>query len=605
MRLLPFAVALLGAVVAGVLTSPLGPQAERLLVPAWLLALALFLVSVLGAEGWRPGSFRALRETVRANAPEIAQAGLLVLLAFALRTVDLSAHPYPFVNDEGATGLAATAILAGEHPNLFGTGWSGVPLIGFLPYGASILAFGRTVLALRAVSAVEGTLGVLLVYLLGRQVAGRAVGFLAAAFAATLPLHLHFSRLGFSNVVDSFTGPLVLGLTLRAVRKGRLADHVWAGLASGAAVYVYLGSRLVVALAVGVLAWEVVRERRLLKARRVQLLAFAAAFLFVAGPIAAYFAKRPDDFMGRINSQSILHNGWLQGEALRTGRSPASLLGEQFSRTVGAYVADPATDGFFNSSRPYLFPVAALFCFLGMAVAVFRIRDTGHLLLVVWFWAVVILGSTLMVCPPSSERLIQSVTPLSILFGLGVWSVAKRLARPGAGNRPAVAFAAVAALVTGFLGARYYFGEYRSRGCFGNPVDEAIQEISREANRLGNGYDLYLIGVPAGCDSIPNFRYLIPDVPRRDVERATPELVASLPAGRGAFFAALGPADGTLRAIAGLVPGGEWKRVRRAVRDEVCYSRYVVPPGRLAETGPPPGEGPALRTGGPAIVRAP
>jgi hypothetical protein len=114
-----------------------------------------------------------------------------------------------------------------------------------------------------------------------------------------------------------------------------------------------------------------------------------------------------------------------------------------------------------------------------------------------------------------------------------------------------------------------------------------------------------LTGVPGGCDSIPNFRYLISDVPRRDVERATPELVASLPGGRGAFFAALRPRNEILREIAGFLPGGEWKAVRRRVGDEVCYFRYVVPPGTIAAAVPRPGEGPARLTGGPAIVRAP
>ena len=585
--LLP-AFALLGLAVRGVLV-PRPGALERLLVPAWLLGSGLFLVAVLGAVRWRPGALRGLREQLRAHGLEIAVVGSLVLLAFALRTIDLARHPYPFINDEGWMGLEAVALLEGRQPNLFGAGWSGMPLLGYLPYSASILAFGRGIPALRAVSALEGTLGVLFVYLLGRQIAGRAVGLFAAGFVATLPLHLHFSRLGVSNIVDSLTGPLVLGLTLRAVRKGRVADYVWAGVATGAALYVYLGSRLVIALVAGVLAWQVLRERRFLQTHGAQLLAFAASFLFVTAPTVAFFAKAPDVFMGRIRSQSILHNGWLRDTAARTGRPELDLLREQLSSTLGGYLVDPAVAGFFNSSRPYLFPVAAVFSVLGMAYAVSRIRETGYLALFVWYWAVVILGSTLMVGPPSSERLVQSVTPLSLFFGLGVCKLAEGLSRLGVARRLAVTCGVAAVAVTGLQGGGYYFGEYRSRGCFGNAVDEAIQEVAREARQLGTRYRLFLIGMPSTFDRIPNFEFLLPDIPKADIARATPEVLDRLPRDRGAFFSALPHREKTLRDVARLLPGGEWKAVRRTYQDQVCFFRYVVPPERMAALGPVPG----------------
>jgi len=583
--LLPLAIALLGFVVRGVLVPRPTVLEQRLAAPAWILALGLLLVSVLGAVRWRPGRLRGLREKVRTNGLEVAAVGSLVLLAFALRTIDLARHPYPFINDEGRMGLEAVSLLAGRHPNLFGTGWAGIPLIGFLPYSVSILALGRAVLALRAVSALEGTLGVLFVYLLGRQIAGRAVGFFAAGFAATLPLHLHFSRLGVSNVVDGLTGPLVLGLTLRAIRKGRVADYLWAGLATGGALYVYLGSRLVIVLVAGVLGWQVFRERRFLQTHGAHLLAFAASFLFVTAPTAVFFVKFPDVFMGRIRSQSILHNGWLRDTAARTGRAELDLVLEQLSSTLGGYLVNPAVVGFFNSSRPYLFPVAAVFCVLGMAYAVSRICQTGYLALVTWYWAVVILGSALMVSPPSSERLVQSVTPLALFFGLGVWKLAEGLSRLGVARGLALTCGAAAVAVTGLQGVGYYFGDYRSRGCFGNAVDEAIQEVAGEARRLGPGYRLYLIGFPSGVDKIPNFEFLLPDIPKADIARATPEVIDRLPWDRGAFFSALPEREGTLRALARLVPGGEWKAVRRTCLDQACFFGYVVPPERMAAAG--------------------
>lgn len=586
--LLPPAFALLGFAVRGVLVPRPGLLDQRLLAPAWILALGLFLVSVLGAVRWRPGTLRGLRESVRTHGLEITVVGSLVFLALALRTIDLARHPYPFVNDEGRMGLEAVSVLAGRNPSLFGTGWAGIPLVGFLPYGASILAFGRGILALRAVSALEGTLGVLFVYLLGRLIAGRAVGLASAGFAATLPLHLHFSRLGVSNVVDGFTGPLVLGLTLRAIRKGRVADYLWAGLATGAALYVYLGSRLVIVLVAGVLGWQVLRERRFLRSHGAQLLAFAAAFLFVTAPMAVFFARAPGEFMGRIHSESILFNGWLHDTAARTGRPAPDLVLEQFSSTLGGFLVNPARFGFFNSPRPYLFPAAAVFCILGMAYAVSRIRQTGYLALVVWFWAVLILGSTLMVNPPSSERLVQSVAPMSVFFGLGVWKLAEVLSRLGVARRLAATCGAGIVAVTGLQGAGYYFGEYRSLGCFGNEVDEAIQEIAAEARRLGPGYRVFLIGMPSEFEKIPNFEFLLPDFPKADIARSTPEVVARLPRDLGAFFSALPDREETLRDVAALLPGGEWKTVRREYRDEVCTFRYVVSPERMAALGPVP-----------------
>jgi 4-amino-4-deoxy-L-arabinose transferase-like glycosyltransferase len=90
-------------------------------------------------------------------------------------------------------------------------------------------------LATRSLSALAGTATILVTYHLGKQLAGRAAGLVAALLVAVNPLHARSSHFGNTDVtMTAFTAAALL-FTLRAARRGRTRDFLLAGLGLGLA----------------------------------------------------------------------------------------------------------------------------------------------------------------------------------------------------------------------------------------------------------------------------------------------------------------------------------------------------------------------------------
>jgi len=382
--------------------------------------------------------------------------------------------------------------------------------------------------------------------------------------------------------VDSLLGPLVLWLTFRAIRRGTVSSYLWAGLASGLTLYAYLGSRLVVVVALGALAFQVVRQRGYLRGHVQHLLVFAAAAIFVAAPMAAFFIRHPDFLMARVNSESILHNGWLR-QQVAAGRAVPEALLEQFAKSTLVYIAWGAPAGFFNSPQPYLTPLAAVFFVLGMGYTLLRLGQPFYLTLLIWFWAVVLLGSTLTVNAPTSERLVQSIPALAIFVALGLRKTAGVLQQldllPA---RWGMALSAVVIAITNVQGASFYFLTYRNGHYFEDAANELALEANLYASKLGSAYSFYLLGEPRVSVAFPIFSYLTPDVEKRNLTVVTRETLAALPRDRGAFFVAIPERQAELKQVARWAPGGQWWEMPRRNQPGVLYYAYLLSPEQFA-----------------------
>ena len=518
-----------------------------------------------------------MRAWAAAHGREALSLAALLVLALALRLYQVEAHPYPIAGDEASVGSEGRKILTGELTNFFETGWSSQPVWSFVPTALAVRLFGSTVFAVRVVGVATGTLTIAALYLLARETFGRRVALLAAGFLVAFPFHLQFSRLGVNNVIDALLASAVLWLTFRAVRRGGLHDYLWAGLAAGATLYTYLGSRLALALAVGSLGYVSLRERGYLRAHGRHLALFTFAAVVVAAPMAVFFLRHPDIFMARINQEGILQNGWLARQAA-AGASVPGVLFEQFKRSALVYVTGTARSGFFNSPRPYLTSLAAVFFVLGMAYSLWRVREPRYFTLLVWFWAVVILGSALTVNPPTSERLVMSIPAAALFVALGLVRTAQGLQRLGLLSAPVAALLCVAAVaLTNLQGAAFYFGDYRAGHYFADASGELAFEASREVIARGPGYRLYLLGEPRVFVGFPTFDYFLPGVEKYDLKAVSAGTLASPPRDQGAFLVAIPEYLADLERLAKLAPGGSWHSFPRQTRYEILYYAYVLP----------------------------
>jgi 4-amino-4-deoxy-L-arabinose transferase-like glycosyltransferase len=568
---------LLFLAVQGVRAENPTPALNRCVAITWLLSVAAFGYSVLRSVGWRPPRLAALAAGLRAHRLEVLAAVGIGLAALALRTYQLTDHPYAFINDEGSVGLEAVDIWHGWGVNLFTAGWSGYPRWAFVPTAISVGLFGNTPFAVRIVSALAGALTVVFLYLMGREAFGPAVGLLAAGFLAALPVHVHFSRLGVGNVVDGLFGAVVLWLTVRAIRRDRVSSYLWAGLAAGLTIYVYLGSRLVLGLAVGLLAYQSLRQRGYFSAHLVHLLVFAGAAVVVAAPMAVYFAHAPDTFMARVNSEAIFRNNWI-ADQMATGKTFTEVLLDQFAKSSLVYITQPAAGGFFSSPVPLLSGVGAIFALIGMGVAFWRSRQPFYLVTWVWFWSVVIFGGVLTINAPASERLVGSLPPLALFVAFGLTEavgLARRFVVLPA--RWGLALCAGAVALTGLQGVSFYFGQYRRVGYFNDGSNELILESLQYALREAPNDRMFMITAPFVKADFPNFNYLAPDIEKQDLDEVTPDTLAALPHDRGALFIALPEHRDDLETVAQYAPGGKWLEVPRKYRDGLLYLAYQVP----------------------------
>jgi 4-amino-4-deoxy-L-arabinose transferase-like glycosyltransferase len=109
-------------------------------------------------------------------------------------------------------------------------------------------------LATRAISAVAGTLTILVAYRLGRELGGRAGGLVAALLVALNPLHARTSHFGNTDATMVLFAAAGLLWALRAARTARTRDLVLAGACVGlAASTKYPAALFAVALPVAAL----------------------------------------------------------------------------------------------------------------------------------------------------------------------------------------------------------------------------------------------------------------------------------------------------------------------------------------------------------------
>ncbi len=568
---------LAGFLIFNVTISVRNPQLNYSATAAWILSMVSLTAGVLYVSNWKPTSPRIALEWIKSNKVEFILVAAVVVAGLVIRMLFLTDHPYPWSGDEASVGLEAVRLLTGDNTNWFDAGWSGQPNVSFLPTSLTILIFGQTMFAIKMMSVLTGTLSILALYLLAREWFGVEVGIIASAFLAAFPFHLQFSRIGVDNIVDSLMAPLVLWLVFRAVRVKSYSAYLLAGIATGFSFYLYVGTRLVLALAIATLGYIAFRQRDFLKANLRQLGTYLAGLLVAINPIAVFFIRHPEHFMTRIGQEGIFLNGWLSAQVAETGKSAIQVLFEQFSITALVFFSQEAGSNFLNFDSPYLTAVGATFFLIGLLFSIIKLFEERNFVLQMWFWSVVVLGGMLTLSPPANTRLVMTTGATALFIGLGAWQVSTILLKLKL--KPSLVFAlnAVLILLLSYQNLSFYFVHYREGRFFQDANAELGMEIGLHLQRLGEDYDLYLIGEPRVFAEFPTTEFLAPKSVKTDLHLDT---IAdfSLETERGAIIAAIPENKMLLDEIIVKYPGGTEESVLRLMSTEVLYYAYILPP---------------------------
>ncbi|HSH05523.1 MAG TPA: glycosyltransferase family 39 protein [Anaerolineae bacterium] len=417
---------------------------------------------------------------------------------------------------EASIGVDASNIAGGFLRNPFSAGWLTNPTLSFYPYAFSIDALGNSIFALRLPSAFIGALTIPLIYLIGQRLWSRPVGLTAALLLLGNHAHLHYSRLGITNIWDPALALLAIGLILNAWH--RPSRHGWllAGLAIGLNAYFFTSLHLfpLILLPLGLIL--LIKQAQFTPQRHHILAALLLAFI-VASPQISYFRQNPEIFMARIEQISPLYNPQLAA----TVDWP-----NQFTQSLFAFNHSLDTDTNYLASRPFLSIWPAIFFIFGLAWSLYHGRRLRHLTLFIWILIPIIFGAALIENPPASRRLLIALPAVTLITALGLVTAATQLQTLLARYLHAAninletdipyarhLFLATLLITTGLislLDIQYYLQIYPQENRFGDRNTEIAYELSRFLQEQDPSHPVYFYGAPHMYTSFPTFAYLAP-----------------------------------------------------------------------------------------------
>ncbi len=574
------ALALTGLLIFNITEAARTTEANHWASAEWLLSILSLAIGVLWLARWKPIRPKILWEWLKTNRVEFGFIAAIIIAGLVIRLVALTEHPYPWSGDEASIGMEARRILKGENTNWFSTGWAGQPNVSFLPTLVSMVLFWNSIVAVKMVSVITGTLSILALYLLAREWFGREVALIASGFVVAYPFHLQFSRIGVNNIFDSLMAPLVIWLIFRAVRTKSLPTYLMAGIATGLTFYTYVGTRLVLAMSVGTIIYIIIRQKGYLKNSLPHLGTYLAGLLVTLAPMGTFFIKYPSLFMTRIGQEGIFLNGWLPRQMEITGQNVWQILLDQFSKTMLVFFSQNAGSNFLNFDRPYLTVLGAIFFVIGLAIAFRHFFEQRYFILQAWFWSVLTLGGFMTVSPPANTRLVMTIPATGLFIALGAWQVSRVLIQLKFKPFWVYALNIILVIALATQNLFFYFDTYREKYFFQDANGELGMEAGLQLQNLGTTYDYYLFGTTRVFAGFPTTEFLAPGIPKYDlVAESIPHL--SFNPGRGAFIVAIPENEELLQQIMEKFPGGTWETIPRKVRDEVLYYAYILSPEAL------------------------
>jgi 4-amino-4-deoxy-L-arabinose transferase-like glycosyltransferase len=484
----------------------------RIDLALWLLGITLVVLSL------RSEPLSTQEQNV--SPWEIFVLILIVSLGWIVRAIKIESMPYVLSGDEGSAGLVAWEFLEGSRDNIFGLGWFSFPALYFwlLSLGQSL--YGRTVEAIRLVSALVGTLTLAATYLAGKFMFNRKVGLVAAAWLATFHFHVFFSRVAYNNIFDGLFLVLAVALLFRGWRSHQRDDFLLFGLTLGFSQYFYTTSR---ALPLILLLWIPWLHKRIpsFRSHRTDLLAALLVAGSVVLPLVVGYASNPSSLMFTTGRVSLLDPSLLRPAAEALGTTPLGLVGEQILVTGLGLTVSELQGIYVDTGKPMIFGLSAIVFSLGLLLSLIRWRRPGSAILLLTLGASILIGG-LSIQAPSSQRLILLPAVLALLCADALVTGQMWLKE----QLPRLRLASIF-VILGLLGWMMYenidqlFWKYFPEETYGSLNGEVTQEMVEFLQGESKEVKIYFMGGERmQFDSIPSLAYLLPGYTAESLETA-------------------------------------------------------------------------------------
>lgn len=409
-----------------------------------------------------------------------ALVGILLLAAF-LRLWALGDVPPGLEHDEVANWLIARDILSGRHAVYFSAAYGHEPLWQYAQ-AATVALLGDNWLGVRVVSVAFGLLSIVTAFLLARRLFGTAVALTAAAWLSVSFWHLFYSRVALRAISLPALSALAMSFLWRGVglpvrspsataqpesQESSYRQAALGGFFLGLSAYTYMAARALPFVLGGLVLYLALLQRtRLCRGWRSLVLALLVAAA-VAAPLAAWLLTHPGTEY-RISEVSQPLDRLLAGDPGPVLDNVAALL------KMWSVEGDPWDRQNIPGRPVFVEPVGALLFYVGLLVALWRLRRPEYGFILIWLGGSLI-PSLVTSVAPSSIRTINALAVVYIFPGIalrGMIELGQRFKRqpwvPGAAYVAGGALALALALNL-YLTTRDYFVRW--------PDDEGVQFV--------------------------------------------------------------------------------------------------------------------------------
>jgi 4-amino-4-deoxy-L-arabinose transferase-like glycosyltransferase len=412
---------------------------------------------------------------------------LIILSGAFVRFWKLDSLFVGFFLDEAYNGLDAIAIRElGARPIFLAWNSGREALVAYLD-AASTWLFGYSAFAIRAVTALAGTLTLVCFYFFAKKVFSQKIALIAVFLLAFSKYAIIYNRFGLRiNLMLLFevASLCFLAYGMKSEKKNYLF-FIAAGIAAGLGFHTYIPYRIFPLVLIAFLLDKGIRSH--LRAHLKGLAAAIIVCLLVAAPLAYHFVKNPKDFSGRMKKTGVLSN---QKE------SPVRLIWRSTKDTVGLFVFKSDPNPRHNvEEEPGLSPFSTGFFVLGALIALVHIRHPYSFFLLFYFF-ITILPGILGAAAPHASRNLGALPPALLFSTFGILAVVKIVAA----NR-ILATTLLAVILAGNLFTGINDGLFRYASILDSQtpdqtslwgMDSTETEIADYLNRLGDHYDVYI-----------------------------------------------------------------------------------------------------------------
>lgn len=550
----------------------------------WFLDGLWVLSIVVGL--WWAWRLDGRRRAARAEEPwltaEFVVLWAILVGATALRIWQVPDLP-PVFEDEGHGLRDAHLVLEGTITTPFTNGHSSTGTIFEFILAGYLKAGVPPEVALKLMGIVPGVLMVLVLYLLLREMFGRQVAAIGAFLAATSSWQLMLTRWGHVYGFDELFVTAGLYFVVRGFRTLMRLDFALAGLSFGLGLVLMKSATtaplMLVAIA-GLLVW---RLRRRTISMTGQHLVFLALLLGLAfAPRALFVAQDPAVALDRPREVFLFNDAkWaqLKHDPFRQTMQNMKELALAFNVDGGflqRWNADP--------NGPALDVVTAALLVLGVAYALFRLRDWRFFVLIALAAAVLVPAATALPLDdrPVTYRLAGAASAVYGLAAVAAWAL--YAAQRTAVGRAAAAFG---------LAALFAFSAYANFDVYFHDWGENLQawymtgqvdtRVGRHVKSLDGRYHIYVTENTVYLGTVEAIAWRVPYqriTPQNIAERAAAAPVDGMPL---AFVIVepsrhVGPSqtEQVVATLRGLYPQGKLVPGERDPVGQVIYSTFYV-----------------------------